>query len=356
MGYAFYKVNDQVYIGDTAAFSPQLLSSPYNYLSEDQQELYSSSVPVTMTLITVDPAADIPYRLTVFSPGYYLYAELGHEEYREQVLTRGQHLHNTYEIVYTREGEFYQQIEARRYKYTAKSCCLLNRNIRHREEYISAFSTVTLSLSPEFLRDTLGDPYDHFFADRKGSSEITEFFSTDQRKSYLNFTPADENREEVDPIHGIFDQLAQIILTPAPGSSFLFRELVCRMLDMLSEPECYSTRLVNLGTEAESKVFSQITHLMEESHGRISRNDLTKQLNYSGNYLNRIVNKYTGMSIFRYGTYFAMQHAAWLLRHSKMTVTEIAEELGFTDRTHFYKLFKEEFGETPRQFRKKEEK
>lgn len=364
MGYFYLSTHGKVYEANMPENVPEILASPYNFLSEDLQSLYNTSVPFSMTMLTLNPNSEKPYQLTIISPDYYLYLELYREEYTSQVLNRGQHQHNTYEIVYTRSGEFFQQIEARRCKYTPRSCCLLNRNIRHTEEYTSAFSTVTLSLSTDFLRNLTADPYDRYFPYPTSSwhqnIDFKQFFTTELntdeqfRKSYLSFFPTYEITDENDPIHNIFDRLAGYLMNPSPGSSFLFRGDVCEMFECLCNQKRYSTNLINPGTEAESELFSKITQLMEETYGRISRAELTEKLNYSGHYLNRLVHKYSGMSIFKYGNYFTMQRAAWLLRHSDLTISEIADQLKFTDRTHFYRLFSKEFGETPKQFRRQQ--
>lgn len=364
MSYAYYATKGKVYVGNDFSVSAEDIPSPYNYLSVEQKNLYNTNAPFSMTIIVVDPESDEPYQMTVLSPDYYMFVKLNEEEYRQFVLNRGQHMHNTYEIVYVREGEFFQQIEAQRYKFTSRSCCILNRNIRHKEEYTTAFSTVTLSLSPEFLNDLFTGSFDSFFFSEtpsdEQSNEIRQFFDTamhepdQERKSYLNFVPTYEVAADNDFIHEIFDKLAQYIVSPTPGCGYLFRGLICQMLYRLSNQEHYSTNLINLGTEAESKLFFKITHLMEKNYGRISREELTKQLNYSGNYLNKIVKKYTGMNISEYGFTFSMQRAAWLLKHTDETIYQIALDLGFTDRTHFYRLFKKEFGETPKEYRNRQ--
>ncbi len=361
MGYAFYSSKGRTYSGPTTGISTDSILSPYNFVTQEEQSLYQTNTPFSITLTSIDPAAPIPYRLTVLSPDYYLYTELEQDEYKRNVLNRGQHMHNTYEIEYTRQGDFFQQIEARRYKYTARSCCLLNRNIRHREEFDSAYSTVILSLSYEFLKSLFADPFDLYFpggdASWKENAELKSFFDIElqnslrDRKSFLNFTPVYEQTESNDVIHEIFDRLTQLALSPAPGSSHSFRALICQLLAQLSDPQRYSTALINLGTETESRIFSQITELVEQTHGRISRTELTDRLNYSGNYLNRIVRKYSGMNISQYGNYFAMQQASRRLLQSERSISEICAELGFTDRTHFYALFREEFGMTPKEYR-----
>lgn len=363
MSFVVLSAGDIRYSGPSSGLLSGAVLSPYNYLSPEENSLYQLSTPFSMSLTSVDSSSPIPYRMTLIAPNYYLYTELDQEEYERNVLNRGQHMHNTYEIVYTREGEFFQQIEARRYKYTARSCCLLNSNIRHREEYSGQFSVVALSLAHDFLEDLLRDPLAHYFPGseslRENNSELLSFFDFEigqnerERKHYLNFSPCSAYTWQEDVIHELLDEMTRHLLSPEPGSAFQFRALICRLIASLCDLDRYSTQLVQLGTETESSVFSRITALMEESHGRISRAELSERLRYSGSYLNRIVNKYSGRSISEYGNFFAMQQAARLLRSTDQTITDIAYQLGFTDRTHFYELFREEYGMTPKQFRQK---
>lgn len=345
------------------AFSPSpalKVTSPYDFLSEEQYALYNTAAPFSITLTTYLPNTDTPYHMSLFSSNFYLYVELDDKEFKSRVASCSLHQHNTYELIYVREGEFYQQIEASRYKYIPRSCCLLNRNVRHREEYTTGFSTINLSLSANFLEEIMNEERNSqlTFHERasRGIGDLELFFSEELddsglQKRYINFTPTITQLENNDIIHDLLDELAQIIIAPMPGSIFHFKGDVCKLVYCLSDTKRYSTKPISLGTKAKDYIFSEITKCMERTHGRISRKVLEEKLNYSGSYLNRVVKKYTGMSIFLYGNTFTMQRAAWLLTHSDMTVSQIATELGFTDRTHFYRLFQNQFGKTPKQYR-----
>ena len=48
---------------------------------------------------------------------------------------------------------------------------------------------------------------------------------------------------------------------------------------------------------------------------------------------------------------YKQKKAAEELLYSQKTINEIAEELHFSNKTHFYKLFKEKYGITPKEFR-----
>ena len=57
------------------------------------------------------------------------------------------------------------------------------------------------------------------------------------------------------------------------------------------------------------------------------------------------------MSLHEYGMKICMKKAANLLAKTSRSVSEIASDLQFTNRTYFYKLFTTEYGMTPKEYR-----
>ncbi|MDP4194978.1 MAG: ATP-binding protein [Bacteroidota bacterium] len=60
----------------------------------------------------------------------------------------------------------------------------------------------------------------------------------------------------------------------------------------------------------------------------------------------------TNLSPREFFTMIRLKRAAQLLRESGMTITEIAYQVGFKDPSHFSKLFKKQFGASPKEFAK----
>jgi AraC family cel operon transcriptional repressor len=52
-----------------------------------------------------------------------------------------------------------------------------------------------------------------------------------------------------------------------------------------------------------------------------------------------------------YVNHVRMEHAKRLLTHTDKSIEEISEECGIKSRRHFYRLFKEATGGTPKQYR-----
>ena len=92
--------------------------------------------------------------------------------------------------------------------------------------------------------------------------------------------------------------------------------------------------------------------ILEERNGRISREELASVLNYDAHYLNRIVNQSIGMSLLEYGRFFLLREAARLLIQTDDNISSVMDQLGVSNRSFFYRIFKEQYGLTPNEYRK----
>lgn len=339
---------DSIDVGSSA----REYDSPIQYRSGFRE----STVPIQMVLISYNIGSALPYHMSFFSPQNYSYVEMDHEGFSRIISVTELHSHNTYELCLIRDGSLYQRIEAERHLYPEGSCFLLNRNVMHNEEYDSSFCTVTLSISEEFLKDTIkeeilerGVSGEYWRAD----TDLRQFLNAELnssdtgKKSYIDFIPSENSSEAAD----VFEEIAHSILDPGPGNVFLIKSLLCRLLYLLNRKDLYSTAPVELGTATEGKIFSEIVKAIEKNKGRIGRNELSEALHYSGNYLNRISKKYTGMNLTEYSNAVAMKFAANYLITTNLTINEIADKLSFSNKRYFYEAFEKIYGTTPRKYR-----
>lgn len=65
---------------------------------------------------------------------------------------------------------------------------------------------------------------------------------------------------------------------------------------------------------------------------------------------------YTGMTLIQYQKKQKLAYAAQLLENTKCQITEIAEILEIDSFSHFLRIFKEEYGVSPKEYRKKKKK
>lgn len=71
--------------------------------------------------------------------------------------------------------------------------------------------------------------------------------------------------------------------------------------------------------------------------------------------LSKLFKKHVGINFIQYATKRKMALAKKLLLHSSKKVSEITEELGYSNYRYFSTLFKKEYGIVPQQFRRNEE-
>ena len=273
---------------------------------------------------------------------------------------KSQHQHNCFEFTYVLEGSMYQIVEGKRYFYPTGSCCLMNRNTLHTEELSSDYTCIFLSVSPNFVRKLMNEGKPLLFP---GESElyhnlIFDFFQqnlveTDRDdKDFLDFVPRIDQTEQVTLVHQIFEDLLHTLVAPGYGASFRLLELLSRLIGVLGDPKLYSGEHVTAQSNVESLLFARIDRILSERRGRITNAELAALLNYNGSYLGRIVKKYTGKSLFNYSMTFTMTYAARELLHSDKTAAQIAAELQFSNLTHFYKIFRDHYGLTPKKYRR----
>lgn len=268
------------------------------------------------------------------------------------------HFHDFFEFVIVLEGNIVQKIEGKDYLYTAGSCCLINRSLRHAEHYPAAAKVLYIGISPGFFTNLFDAARGSFFPDEKAffDSDVYRFITADLnepgRRAYLDFLPAYQNHRHAARLHALAEAMIQTLLYPRFGAYFRLCGLFSSFLADMCSPQSYHCTNIRLDTGSDFLLFSRITRLLEESDGRMTRAELEQFLNYSGDYLNRIVNKYADMCLYDYGMSFCLKKAAQCLTETDDSVSAIAARLKFTNRTHFYALFREKYGVTPKEYRR----
>lgn len=269
------------------------------------------------------------------------------------------HSHDHYEFLIVLEGSLFQRIEGKDYLYPAGYSCLINRNLSHIESFNEATKVLFLGFSTDFITNLLNAGHTAYFAEENQikNTSLYHFIADDinnpGRKAYLDFIPTLHNKAPQETLHRLADSLISTIMFPKFGSTYIINGLLCSVLQYLSNPKTFHCTYAELDNNSDYLLFARVEHLLEENDGRISRAELSRKLNYSGDYLNRIVNKYTGMCLHDYGMKFCMDKAARFLSSGDESISSIMTKLSFSNRTYFYKLFKEHYGMTPKEYRKK---
>jgi two-component system response regulator YesN len=105
--------------------------------------------------------------------------------------------------------------------------------------------------------------------------------------------------------------------------------------------------------EGPEKIVDQVKKLVAEnlSVGNLQRDELAAMVHVSAGYLGRIFKKQTGHGITDYITRKRIVVARQLLIKTNLSITDISTRVGISYSSYFTKIFKEQVGMTPQEYR-----
>lgn len=104
----------------------------------------------------------------------------------------------------------------------------------------------------------------------------------------------------------------------------------------------------------QQPVNKMLLHIQQHIHSReqLRLDYLASLFNLSANYISEYFKKFTGASLRDYIIQYKIRMVQQRLAHSTLTVSQIADELGFTDESHLSRIFRKHSGLTPVAYRK----
>jgi len=125
-------------------------------------------------------------------------------------------------------------------------------------------------------------------------------------------------------------------------------ELVCKLLMELEKRD--EKHLVALNIHDIQNIYKVKEQMLEHLETPPVIKELAVCANISPSKLKRLFKQIFGNSIFSYYQEFRMKEAARLLKEEKLSVSDVGYQLGFTNLSHFSRVFKEHIGMKPKQY------
>jgi AraC-like DNA-binding protein len=142
------------------------------------------------------------------------------------------------------------------------------------------------------------------------------------------------------------------ILMQKPGYMFRMKSMLVQFI-MLMEEEAEHKRIETKSIDAASRqsVDRIAMYLYDHADQQITLNDIADEVNLNQRYICTLYRRYTGKSIIQHLNEIRITKAKHLLTHTLFTITQIAQETGFSSGQYFARIFKRETGMSPRQYR-----
>jgi len=125
-------------------------------------------------------------------------------------------------------------------------------------------------------------------------------------------------------------------------------ELICRLLMELEKRD--EKQLYALNSQDIQTIYKVKAKMLEHLETAPVIKELAISAHMSSSKLKRMFRQIFGNSIFSYYQEFRMKEAARLLKEEKLSVSEVGYQLGFTNLSHFSKVFKDHIGMKPKQY------
>lgn len=123
------------------------------------------------------------------------------------------------------------------------------------------------------------------------------------------------------------------------------------MCGILSKLDMFYRQKLHKGKTASSYWEYKIKRYLAENISRqVSLEELSKALGKTPNYLNNVFTEANGTSIHQYINYEKMHHVATLMEMRGLSFGVACENVGITDVSHGYRLFKKHMGVTPKAY------
>lgn len=252
-----------------------------------------------------------------------------------------EHKHDFVEMVYVLKGKSVQFIDGREYHAHHGDVLVINYNQTHSATNSEDFSYVNILMKPEYISKGLADSENAF-----ALLHLSEFESfrkiLDENKCKLTFRGEERNK-----IEEIISVLSEEMEQKAPGYELAVRSQFNLFLIMIFRK--MSLKLENFFDGVTDELLSYIRqHCVE----KLSLKHVAELCAYNPSYFSRIFKESVGMTFTEYLKMVRIEKAAIMIETTSLTITDIAYNVGYTDKTKFFSDFKQLKGVSPLKFRK----
>ena len=147
-------------------------------------------------------------------------------------------------------------------------------------------------------------------------------------------------------------------LKPCPTSPFGGHQMIRTTLEQLlimlirnQEKNAETPQIFPDKENMDNHLVNSIISLMQENiYGKITVDEICRNLNYSKTYISKIFNKNCGCTIIEYYTNMKIKEAKKLMRENAYTIAEISGMLCFNNPHYFSRVFKKVAKMTPSEY------
>ncbi|MBE7029867.1 MAG: helix-turn-helix domain-containing protein [Ruminococcaceae bacterium] len=307
-------------------------------ISEEERNILSQN-KIDRSLYTTQSRFDIDSE-KLLSLGKYIAAR-PHTRFTDFPL----HRHNYIEIMYVCSGEITHVIDGKTITMSAGDLLFMNRNVSHCIQK-TGFDDIGINfiILPEFfdiplvmLKEDRNNALADFLI---GALRIDE-----KRPQYLHFRTAGNHA-----IENLMENIISSLMSGKGEENINQFTMGLIFLQLLSNIETISDDSLLSGFDMMADTALRYINTRYQD---ASLTELAASMHQSPSNMSKIIKKSTGHTFSELLQKKRFQQAVVFLEDTKMTVSEIMNAVGYENSSHFYRLFREHYGLSPREYRLK---
>lgn len=252
------------------------------------------------------------------------------------------HKHNYIEFNYVYQGKFTQVIDTKEIVLQKGELIFLNQYINHEIKASSEDDIIiNFIIRPEF--------FDYIITLLDNENIISKFLLTTlytdyDEGEYLYFKVA-ERKEIQALVEKIIIELYTSSIMKKATIKLLVGLLLVELIKNSQDIEIYSV------DNYEKLLIIQSLKYIEESYDKATLLELSEKLKQPDYKLSKLIKKHTKMTFKELLQERKLSRAIELIKSTNYSVVEIIDIVGYENPTYFYKIFKEKFKMTPREYK-----
>ena len=250
------------------------------------------------------------------------------------------HTHDFIELTYMLKGHCLHIIDGHEYPASRGDMAFINYNSVHAMPPGGNAQYINILIKPEFIDQSL-----------QGSENAFSILALKDFRDFSNTIPRGHlmmhfSGRERSQLESLMDCVDDAMNHKVPGSELIVRSCINIILTMVF-------RKMDLPMKDPNTLNNELLeYIRSNCTSPLSLESIATKAGYNPSYFSRLFKQYTGSTFSDYLVSCRIQVAAKLLEDTQMRVEDIISEVGYSNRTKFFKDFTEKQGMSPLQYRK----
>jgi AraC family L-rhamnose operon regulatory protein RhaS len=258
------------------------------------------------------------------------------------------HQHHYFELLYILDGNGAHVINGNRYEYAAGTLFMLTPEDAHTFKPSSATHCCIIDFTRSLFERKPKSGHDR--------AELSEFFV---RLEYIfhhhSHLKGDiiAGRNEADLFDKLIKQLVNEKIHQPVFANLVTQNIVFLLLQLIARIISEESSGISPISKAQNRLHEITSYIQQHIYDKhlLRVENLAAHFHKTPDHINRSFKQQTGITLKDYINGYKMNLVASRLLYSELTISEIANELQFTDESHLNKVFKKQRGQTAKQFR-----